>query len=71
MEILEVIGDVEKLGKEEYEGSKMEEVFEEKERGIDEQEKEFVEFEDVFIEVFLEEDLLGIFGSKVIIDLMF
>lgn len=71
METSEAIGDAEKSGKEEHEGPKMEEVSEEKERRTDEQEKEFVEPEDVFTEAFSEEDLSGTPGSKAITDLMF
>ena len=55
----EAVGDAKKSAKEEDEGPKMEEVSEEKERRIDEQEKEFVEPEDVLTEAFSEEDLSG------------
>ena len=58
-ETSEAVGDAMKSGKEEHEGSKMKEVSEEKERRIDEQEKEFVELEDVVTEAFSEEDLSG------------
>ena len=59
IETSEAVGDADKSGKEEHEGPKMEEVSEEKERRIDEQEKEFVEPEDVLTEAFSEEDLSG------------
>ena len=58
-ETLEDVGDAEKSRKEEHEGPKMEEVSGEKERRIDEQEKEFDEPEDVVTEAFSEEDLSG------------
>ena len=59
VEISEAVGDAEKSGKEAHEGLEMEEVSEEKERRIDEQEKEFVEPQDVLTEAFSEEDLSG------------
>ena len=70
VETSEAVGDAEKSGKEEHEGLKMEEVSEEKERRIDEQEKEFVEPQDVLTEAFSEEDLSGTPRSKTITGLM-